>query len=885
MAKASPEPSSGPAERQSESPSAAPAKTHASSQFDHFERRHFELWGITFFLLFVLAVVFAWMSWDPIRSLPWYFKTRPFLLVILVGLFGAYAWRRAQELSELRGLLRGLEQRENAPPSDRQLVQLFDVVQRSQQGFRDLIDAFDDILFAIDLQGEIRAVNRSFSSLVGEAFPKIIGARLDDFIEDLNGEERQRAEAALPQLLERRCWSGTVRVRIKGQSAVRYFDCVLHAMVRGSQVQGFTVLARDITQQRENEARFTQLFESLQEGIYITSPEGDILDANPALVRMLGFSSKHDLLRAKISDFFLDPGRLADDGQPGPGQPLTAREVILRRKDGVPLHCLDTGIVVRDPAGKVIRYQGALLDVTEQREIERRLHQQQEFARRLVDCFPDMIVAVDRSGSFTFVSPSIAQNLGYETGEHFSREVAAAVAEEDFKQLSEAFQGLVEGRQSFAALELRIRHRSGEWRVVRAHLSPLEDEHGEIEGVVASGRDVTTLKRLETQLIQSEKLAAMGQMLAGVAHELNNPLTAILGVSELLRDRQGLDEATHRQLDLAYRQARRAARIVQNLLDFSRPAAPQKKLLDVAGIVERAIQLHEHSLRRSNIAVEFHAEPALPGVLGDANQLVQVFLNLIVNAEQAIREARESGRVHVRVSTSSDRVTVVVQDDGAGIPPEALPKIFDPFFTTKRPGGGTGLGLSICSSIVREHGGFMEVESLPAGGSAFTVSLPVGADQKSSASPSETGVHQIGALRRIAELLKGRAVLVIDDEEGIRALLQEGLSAQGVLVDSVSTATEALALSRHKTYDAVLCDLHLSGGSQDPSGVELAKAIRESAHSRPPLVVLMTGDLAESGSQLASSIGIRHIQKPFRVSEILSLLVDSFAGSAESLPR
>ncbi|MGA2484312.1 MAG: PAS domain S-box protein [Candidatus Acidiferrales bacterium] len=884
MVKASSEHSSSALERQGKPPADSPAGTNASSHFDRFERRHFELWGITFFLLFVLTIVFAWVSWGTIRSLPSRYEALPIGLVVLVGLFGAYAWRRAQELSELRGLIRGLEQREARPPSDQQLDQLFGMIQRSQQGYRDLIDAFDDILFAIDLQGQIRAANRSFADLLGAPFQQVIGAHLDDFIEDSGGEGRRRVEAALPQVIERRRWAGTVQIHFKGQSSVRYFDCVLHAMVRGDRVQGFTVLGRDVTQQRENEARFTQLFESLQEGIYITSPEGQILDANPALVRLLGFSSKQELLASNMSDFFLDPGQIARGCQTSLDQPLTVREVILRRKDGAPVHCLDTGIVVRDAYGKTIRYQGALLDVTEQREVERRLHQQQEFARRLVGCFPDMILALDSSGRFTFVSPSVTQNLGYEAGEHFSSDVAAAIHEEDFKQLKEAFLGMVQGRQNFAALELRIRHRNGEWRVVRAHMSPLEDERGAIEGVVASGRDVTDLKRLETQLIQSEKLAAMGQMLAGVAHELNNPLTAILGVSELLRDREGLDDATHRQLDLAYRQARRAARIVQNLLDFSRPATTQKKLLDVSSIVERALQLHEHSLLRRNITVEFHPEPGLPAILGDANQLVQVFLNLIVNAEQAIREVRESGRIQVRLSVSSGRVVAVVQDDGAGIRTDDLPKIFDPFFTTKRPGGGTGLGLSISASIVRELGGSIEVESLPAGGSAFTVSLPVAAGDNSSASPLETGVHRIGALQRIAETLKGRSVLVVDDEEGIRLLLQEGLAAQGVLVDSVSSASEALALARHKTYDVVLCDLHLSAGSQGPSGDALAKTIRESAHSRPPFVILMTGDLPDSAGQAASSPSIRRIQKPFHISEVLSLMVDCFAASAES-PR
>ncbi len=483
-----------------------------------------------------------------------------------------------------------------------------------------------------------------------------------------------------------------------------------------------------------------------------------------------------------------------------------------------------------------------------------------------------MILALDRGGNYTFMSPRLTEILGYETGEGFRLEIAQGIHEEDRAQLSDAFTSLLEGRQNFAALEARVRHRNGEWRVIRVHLSPLHDEKGEIEGVVASGRDITALKRLEQQLIQSEKLAAMGQMLAGVAHELNNPLTAILGVSELLRDRQGTDEPTRRQLDLTHRQARRAARIVQNLLEFSRPTAPHKKHLDVSSLIERALQLQEHSLRRSNIAVDFRPAPSLPPVLGDANQLIQVFLNLIINAEQAIREVRDSGRIQVRLSAVGDRIAIVVQDDGIGVRPEALPRIFDPFYTTKRPGGGTGLGLSICMAILREHAGTIEAESLPAGGSAFTVYLPVAVGQNAAPSALDASAHRVEAVQRMLDMLKGRAVLVVDDEEGIRMLLQEGLSVQGIHVDSVASASEALALAQHKSYDAVLCDLNLSSGPQDQSGEELARRIRGAASGRPPLVVLMTGDLVEEGS---AEPGVRRIQKPFRISEVLSLLVEA----------
>src|SRR5256886_208163 len=212
----------------------------------------------------------------------------------------------------------------------------------------------------------------------------------------------------------------------------------------------------------------------------------------------------------------------------------------------------------------------------------------------------------------------------------------------------------------------------------------------------------------------------MGQMLAGVAHELNNPLTAILGVTELLRDRPGADDSTKRQLELTHRQARRAARIVQNLLEFSRPASPQKKPLDLNNLLERTLQLHEHSLRRNNVEVDFRLQPDLPGVIGDANQLIQVFLNLITNAEQAIREVRDTGRIQIRAGRNGNQLAITVQDDGVGIRPESLPRIFDPFYTTKRPGGGTGLGLSICMSIIREHGGNIQSAKLAGTGYAPT---------------------------------------------------------------------------------------------------------------------------------------------------------------------
>jgi two-component system NtrC family sensor kinase len=637
-----------------------------SSRLEYFEKRQSDLWRLTYFLLLILAAAFVWISWGTLRNFVYRLEGAAFGLVALVLLFGFYAWRRTREISELRGLVRGLEQRDVASANDKQLEQLFGMISRSQQGYRDLIDSFDDVLIALSLDGEIRAANRSFSDLVGFSFQQIIGRRLSDFLDETGGQGIEDARGALPRFLERRNWSGVVQVRLKGRNAVYYFDCVAHAMLRDDQVHGLTVLARDITALRRNEARFTELFETLQEGIYIVTPDDRILDVNPALVRILGYDSKEELLARKVSELFPDDAlRSAVVAEVNRQPILEGREIILIRKDGQPIVCLNTAAAVRDASGKVIRYQGALMDITARREIEHRLHKQQEFARRLVDGFPDVIFVVDSRAKYTFISPRIKDVLGMDAAETMAKSFGECVHPDDYPGLKTLFDEMVAGQKNFASLELRIRHQAGDWRVIRAHFSPLLAEAGGIDGVVISGRDVTELKRMSEQLIQAEKLAAMGQMLAGVAHELNNPLTAILGVTELVREREGLDDSMKRQLDLTHRQARRAARIVQNLLEFSRPAAPQKKPLDLNTIVERTLQLHEHSLRRNSIQVDFHPQEGLPGVIGDASQLIQVFLNLITNAEQAIREVRESGRVQIRVVHSGGKVQVTFLHDEA----------------------------------------------------------------------------------------------------------------------------------------------------------------------------------------------------------------------------
>ncbi|HTQ96606.1 MAG TPA: PAS domain S-box protein [Candidatus Acidoferrum sp.] len=852
-----------------------------------YEKHQQELWRLTFLLLFVVSCVFAWLSWDTLRTWKFHLEALPFGLVGLVALLGLYVWKKSQEIAELKGVVRGMDQRDSAPPSDRSMESLFQMICKSQQGFRDLIDSFDDVLLALSLDGEIRAANRSFADFVGLSFQEIIGLSIGHFVSDENATSDEELKQALDRFQERRVWNGTIHIRLKKTGTVYFFDCVAHAMVRDNKVHGLTIMARDITSQRRSEARFTELFETLQEGIYIVTPDDKILEANPALVQMLGYDSKFELLGKKVSEIFVDSEQRSILAKEVNSQPAPqGREITLRRKDGQPVVCLNTSSVVRDTSGKVVRYQGALADITERRAMEKRLHQQQEFARRLVDSFPDLIFVVDNECRYTFVSPKVEEVLGYNMEETIGTTFGDRTHLEDRSAVIAVFDDLFSGKRNFASIEIRVRHRQGEWRRLRCHFSPLFNENAKIEGVVISGRDITEVKRLEEQLIQAEKLAAMGQMLAGVAHELNNPLTAILGASELIRDRSGLDENTKRQLDMTHRQARRAARIVQNLLEFSRPASPQKRALDLNAVIDRTLQLHEHSLRRNAIHVDFKPVSGLAPTVGDANQLIQVFLNLVGNAEHAIREARGSGRIQIRLGKLGSRIFATVQDDGAGIKPEVLPKIFDPFFTTKRPGGGTGLGLSICMSIVREHGGDMEVESLPGGGAAFTVYLPVAAPESRPIVLRELDSSGSGEMMApTMELLKNRSILVVDDEESIRMLLMEGLSGNGLAVDCAGTAEEALGFVLRGKYDAILCDLNLSGTGPNADGYSVAQRLKIAAGTNKPELIYMSGEVIMEGEGSSASHSYRRLQKPFRISDVLNVLMVVFsripAGAAK----
>jgi PAS domain S-box-containing protein len=682
------------------------------------EKEEARLWRIALLFLVLLATALAAVSWEPLRTLPYHLGLIPISLLFVAIFFAAFTYGRRKQVAELKVLLHNLQEKVSNPTED-QLDQLGQLISKSQRSFKELIDSFDDVAFATSLDGTVRTVNRQVIKLLGVSYTSVVGRKFSEFVEE---PKRSELEAGLIDFLEKRRWSGLVQVRLKDTARVLYFDCVLNAILKNDEVVGISTLARDVTEEREKERRFTELFETLQEGIYFSTPEGRFLDANMALVQMLGYESKQELLALDASSLNVDSaqgpvlGRSADD-KGG----VRTREIQLRRKNGTDGIFLDTSRAVWGPEGKIIRYQGTLVDITERRAMEQALRQQEEFQRYLLESFPDLIFVIDLNERYSFASARLRDLLGYKPEDLVGKKIEEG--QDPSAEFLALYRDVSTGRKMFSFCEYRARHRDGSWRTMRASASPLFDAQKKLSGVIVSVRDITVEKKLEQQIIQSERLAAMGQMIGGFAHELNNPLTSILGVTELMEGAE-VPESIRKHLTMLHQQSRRAADIVQNLTYFSRPPAPGKGPVNLNEVVQRTLHLQTYALRKSNITVDYLPETNLPNVSGDPHQLMQVFLNLILNAEQAMREVRDRGTLRIRLGRVEKSVQVTFQDDGPGISPEILPNIFDPFYTTKRPGRGTGLGLSICKAILREHSGNIEASSGPGGGAVFMVTLP-----------------------------------------------------------------------------------------------------------------------------------------------------------------
>jgi two-component system, cell cycle sensor histidine kinase and response regulator CckA len=378
-------------------------------------------------------------------------------------------------------------------------------------------------------------------------------------------------------------------------------------------------------------------------------------------------------------------------------------------------------------------------------------------------------------------------------------------------------------------------------------------------------RDITSRRQIESRLFHGERLAALGQMVSGIAHELNNVLTSIFGYAQLVQRRaRGFEWESEARYILE--EGERARRIAGNLLLFARGSDGERARVNVNEIVKRMVELRGHELRLENISIELELDEQLPEVIADTAQLQQALLNLILNAEQAIRQTKSSGHIWIRTrSASPGRVAMEVSDDGPGVPPEVVLRIFDPFFTTRPAGVGTGLGLSILYGIVHQHGGQVSVENRRGGGAVFRVELPSGTcSPVAEARPYLIDAPISGDAAHKPKML-GSRILVVEDEPTIAQLIADVLSEEGHFVDTVLDSREGLDLAIRHQYDLVICDLrmpHLNGRA----------FYRQLASSASPLqhrLIFVTGDtVAPRTVDFLRKCGLPYLAKPFLIEEL-----------------
>jgi PAS domain S-box-containing protein len=445
-----------------------------------------------------------------------------------------------------------------------------------------------------------------------------------------------------------------------------------------------------------------------------------------------------------------------------------------------------------------------------------------------------------------------------------------------------AFLGRIAAEGAVTDYLLRMRRLDGSpvWVEITARLESRDDGTVHVEALV---RDVSERKKVDDQsrdlyqqLLQAEKMAALGQTISGVAHELNNPLATILSWAERLAETATGDGQRGARVILG--EAERAARIVRSLLTFARKRQSTRSMVDLNQIITETLALRAYGQRVTNIEVITALAAGVPHVFADPHQIQQVLLNLVINAEQAMLSAHGRGTLVVRTWHDADRDSVVldVTDDGPGIPPETQTKIFDPFFTTKEIGKGTGLGLTVAYAIVQEHGGRIRVQSsglVSAGasvashGASFLVELPVslvgGVRKPAHASQSPS-----------MEAVRGARILLVEDERALATAVVEALTDAGLKVDHAGDGEEAFARVRQTNYDAVICDLKMPR----VDGKMLYRAIAAATPALARRVIFVTGDVAGTDAErFLEESGCRWLGKPFRLADLLLALRDALA--------
>ena len=692
---------------------------------------------------------------------------------------------------------------------------------------------------------------------------------------------------------------------------------------RGRQL-GIVHVLKDVTDRKRAEEKYQTLVSNVQEGVFISTPQGRFQDFNDALMRMLGYEDRDELLAVDIPRMFVnqvDRERLKkllqDHGS------VADFEYEVRRKDGEVRTMMESSIAVRDSTGTMTALQGFMLDITERKraeqEIRRRnrelmvlnsigqtLTESMDLTDSLYRTLRQMaeLFSLDATSLYLFDEPSLTLRrlvaVGYRS--EAARQIPPATVQPELLQHIKAVhatflstQGLPlppqlrEAQRKEGLLSAYVVILWSKDRVIGALVvgsrAQREFSPADINLLIAVGSQVSSaiersllyeetreaydnLRRTQEQLLHSEKMAAVGQLISGVAHELNNPLTAILGYSQLLTSSSQLTPQGMEYSDKLYKQAQRTHRIVQNLLSFARQHKPERTAVQVNQILEDTLALRDYDLRMSNIRVHFDLSPDLPMTAADPHQLQQVFLNVVNNAVDAILEDSKDGDLWVRTQAKDDRLFVEFTDSGPGV--KDASRVFDPFYTTKPVGKGTGLGLSICYGIISEHGGTISVRNVQPKGASFIIELPF---QSATATKDSSRDGTTSLVRT------GR-ILLADPDESVLEAVEAILRGRNHNVRTAKTQEQAQSLLAAEEFDVVIADEHVSGTAGQAGLYDWLLANRPALASR---LVCMRASAEPRTLNTNEGNGFQILQKPFQSTDLLAT-VEGALGYIHTVP-
>jgi PAS domain S-box-containing protein len=783
-----------------------------------------------------------------------------------------------------------------------QNVRLFEQVATVQQQWAYTFDSIGDPILVHDREFRILRTNQRLSHLLGREGSALVGRAVADLLarKSVRYESCPYCEGVAGEGDETDPW-------LPG-----YFLASNSTFTdpQGRQLGTVHVL-KDITERKRAEEKYRTLVSNVQEGVFISTPAGRFLDFNDALMRMLGYEHREELQNVDIPVMYVnnsDRERLKKLLQEHGS--VADFEFEIRRRDGEVRTMMESSIAVRDAGGTVTAFQGFLLDITDRKRAEQEIRRRNRelmvlnsiaqtltesmdlndslyrTLRQIVELF-----SLDATSLYLFDEQGLTLRriaaVGYRS--EYARNFPKASVQPELLQHIKAVhatflsaQGLplppifrtVQQKEGIASSFLVIlwsKDRVGGVLAVGSR-APREFSPADINLLIAVGSQISNaidrtvlyeetrhaydnLRRTQEQLLHSEKMAAVGQLIAGVAHELNNPLTAILGYSQLLTASADVGPQGIEYVDKLYKQAQRTHRIVQNLLSFGRQHKPERVAVQINQILEDTLALRDYDLRMKNIRVHLELAPDLPVTEADPHQLQQVFLNMVNNAVDAVLEGSSDGDIRVRTSVNGDRLTVEITDSGPGVREPS--RVFDPFYTTKPVGKGTGLGLSICYGIVTEHGGTIRVRNVQPHGASFAIELPFQAVGKTPG---------LGAGRLTAAAREGR-ILLVDRDKSVLEAVGAILRGRNHSVRTATTLGDAQHMLQEEEFDLIVADMQVCRTAEE-MGLHAWLSANRPALALRVILMRATTPSAPLSEEMRGALQV--LQKPFKAGDLLA---------------